>query len=157
MAKSFNSILPALGDILCEPPDTLRTRQRALVAAGLLESKSGKGPGSGVPATPKALAQFLIGTCTGSEGPYAKGIARASDGSTTFLDTLSKILSDNTLAERVDIRIVTRGGLVDITYADGSRSHFYGKGGRLDGVMFQAVINSKTLRKLADLLGKDDQ
>jgi hypothetical protein len=170
MTKSLNAILPALGDILDEPPDTLRTRQRALVAARLLDSKPGKGPGSGVPATPKALAQFLIGTCTGADGPFARGIARATPAGTmptgttrltdaaTFVEELAAILSDEALAKRVkQIRIVTRGGLVDINYDEASLTTFLGKAVKMQGLMFQVVIYPKTLIAIADLIKETEQ
>ncbi len=160
MTKSLNATLPVLSDILGEPPDTLRTRQRALVAAGLLDSKPGKGPGRGVPATPKTLAQFLIGTCTGADGPFAKGIARATapgtcrlTGAATFVDALAVILSDKALAERVrQIRIAINGGLIDVNYDGASQTTFLGKAVRMEGLMFQVVILPNTLRKIADLI-----
>ena len=58
MPNSLNATLNVLGRILDEPPNTLRTRQRALVALQLFNSIPGKGPGSGVVATPRTLAQF---------------------------------------------------------------------------------------------------
>jgi len=165
MTKSLNATLPVLSDILGEPPDTLRTRQRALVAAGLLDSKPGKGPGKGVPATPKTLAQFLIGTCAGADGPFAKRVARANCGGTcrltgaaTFVDALAAILSDKALAERVrNIRIVTTGGLIDVNFDEASQTTFFGNPGKMDGLMFQVSIFPDTLRKIADLIKEISQ
>jgi hypothetical protein len=41
--------------------DALYARQRELVRCGLLPSREGRGPGSGVPLSPDTLATFLIG------------------------------------------------------------------------------------------------
>jgi hypothetical protein len=124
-----------------------------------------------VAATPKSLAQFLIGTCTGADGPFAKGIARAAPagtmpagasrltGAATFVDELTAILSDNALVERVrQIRIVTRGGLIDIDYDAASRTIFLGKAVKnIDRLMFQVVIYPKILREIADLVKETER
>src|SRR5690348_7567654 len=101
MANSLKAALPALGRILSETPDALYGWQRALVREGLLDSVPGRGPGSGTPATPKALAQFLVGICcqaTRSENaPLARNVAKAAGkcpltGAETYLDALTAIL-----------------------------------------------------------------
>lgn len=165
MAKSLNSVLPALATVLDEPPDTLRTRQRALVAAGLLDSKPGKGPGSGVPATPKALAQFLIGTCTGAESARDLMRARSADGNCpltgakTFLDALAAILANPVLVARVrSIEVATSWGYASIRYdgapwQDGpdalaknpSKSSVFGGAPRRSGLQFSASIPGEIL------------
>ena len=52
MALSLKSTLPALGRILGMTPSALYERQKLLVLEGLLHAVPGRGPGSGVPATP---------------------------------------------------------------------------------------------------------
>jgi hypothetical protein len=42
-------------------PDALFERHKELVRCGLLPTRPGRGPGSGVPLTPETLATFLIG------------------------------------------------------------------------------------------------
>ena len=115
-------------------------------------------------ATPKTLAQFLIGTCTGAVGPSAKAIARTTSGgcrltgAATFIDALAAILSDKALAERVSrIRLAINGGLIDVHYDEASFTTFLGRVVRLEGVYFEAVIFSKTLREVADLIKEISQ
>ena len=57
---SLKSVLPSLAKALSISPLALYERQRALVRAGLLKSRPGRGPGSGVLATPESLAMLLI-------------------------------------------------------------------------------------------------
>ena len=59
---SLKSFLPHLAKVLQMSPLALYERQRALVRAGLLESRPGRGPGSGVPANAKSLTMLLIST-----------------------------------------------------------------------------------------------
>src|SRR5262245_54859470 len=56
----LKSLLPALGELIQRSPDALYERQRALVRLRLLSAGKGRGPGSGVRASPGALATLLI-------------------------------------------------------------------------------------------------
>jgi len=164
MIGSLNAMFPALGRILDETPDALRTRQRALVAAGLLDSLPGKGPGSGVAATPRALAQFLIGACTDT-GNGALLKARPSEGrcpftgTKTFVDALAAILADEALARRVqEVHIAISYGYATIRY-DGApwqdgpealakrppKSVVFGGAPRRSGLQFSASIPAEIL------------
>lgn len=58
--NSLKSIIPLLSDILGLSEHALYERQRALVRAGLLKATEGRGPGSGVKATPEAVAMLII-------------------------------------------------------------------------------------------------
>jgi hypothetical protein len=173
MANSLKATFPALSRIIGYTPAALYARQRTFVDAGILESTPGRGPGSGVRASPETLAEFLIGIVTHAtldeNVPFAKGIARATPGgkcpltgATTFKKALAAILSDKALLDRVSsIRIGTNTGLTDIKYDgyDGSLSTFFSKAINFPetGVMFQVVIMPETLRKLADVLKEVDQ
>jgi hypothetical protein len=57
---SLKSVIPDLGNFMRMSWDALYERQRVLVRAGLLQSKAGRGPGSGVRATPESVALLLI-------------------------------------------------------------------------------------------------
>jgi hypothetical protein len=57
---SLKSLIPELAQALDMKPAAMYERQRALVRARLLEMRPGRGPGSGVLATPKSLAMLLI-------------------------------------------------------------------------------------------------
>jgi hypothetical protein len=180
MINSLNAAFPVLGRILDETPDALRANQRAFVRAGVLEATPGRGPGSGTPASPDALAQFLIGMLTGASRAenvrLAKAIAKARPaqqdgkcpltGTRTFKDALAKILSEEALAERVrNLGLLTASGNAFITY-DGApwqqgpdahrdnprkSSHFVGTVSKR-GLRFEASISGDDLLSLAEIL-----
>jgi hypothetical protein len=56
---SLKSLTPDLAPLLGITQSALYERQRALERAGLLKAESGRGPGSGVRATPKAVAALI--------------------------------------------------------------------------------------------------
>jgi hypothetical protein len=58
--NSLKSIIPALSNFLLFSEHALYERQRALVRGGLLKAKEGRGPGSGVKATPESVAMLVI-------------------------------------------------------------------------------------------------
>jgi hypothetical protein len=57
---SLKSLIPSLAKAVGMSPNAVYERQRALVRAGLLKPRPGRGPGSGVPATAHSLAMLLI-------------------------------------------------------------------------------------------------
>jgi hypothetical protein len=57
---SLKSLIPDLAPTFNMTPAALYERQRALVRAGWLTGKEGKGPGSGVQATPRSVSLLLI-------------------------------------------------------------------------------------------------
>jgi hypothetical protein len=58
--RSIKTIMPQLEVTLQMPGTMIYERQRALVKAGLVETRPGRGPGSGVEASPKNLALLLL-------------------------------------------------------------------------------------------------
>jgi hypothetical protein len=58
--RSIKSALPKLAEVFGLAPDTIYERQRALVRAGHLEQREGRGPGSGVLCTPENLSMLLL-------------------------------------------------------------------------------------------------
>ena len=76
MSTSLKSIIPALATALDESEATLYERQRALVREGLLKSRPGHGPGSGVRASPEAVAMLLIGLVASTSWSVAGERAR---------------------------------------------------------------------------------
>ena len=176
MANSLKASLPALGRILGETPDALYGWQRAMVREGLLESTPGRGPGSGVAASPDAMAQFLIGICcqaTRSENvPLARALANARSvdgqcpltGAKRFKDALACVLADEALAGRVrEVMIGVTLGQAYIRYdgahpsrgpeqfaADPPKSSvFVGTSPKRSPLGFTASIPSETLVSLA--------
>src|SRR5277367_5374558 len=81
MTHSLKSGVPEFARILNETSDALYERQRALDREGLLESTPGKGPGSGVRATPESIAMLTIGMLASVSlvdvGPLARSFSRA--------------------------------------------------------------------------------
>jgi len=57
---SLKGLIPKLAKAVGMTPAAIYERQRALVHAGLLHPRSGRGPGSGVPADAKSVAILLI-------------------------------------------------------------------------------------------------
>jgi hypothetical protein len=66
MMASLKAFLPTLAPILATTPDALYSRQRALINLGLLATRKGRGPGSGVELSADSLAVLLI-ACLCSE------------------------------------------------------------------------------------------
>src|SRR5579872_2549940 len=56
----LKAALPEISGVLGASADALYERQRALVRLGLLEAKEGRGPGSGVELSARALATLII-------------------------------------------------------------------------------------------------
>jgi hypothetical protein len=170
MASSLKSTFPALARIVGYTPASLYARQRLFVDAGLLESTPGRGPGSGVKASPSTLSEFLIALTAQAtldeNASFAKGIARAKavggkcplTGASTFKEAFATVLSEKALAQRVDeVRIVTNGALAEIKYDRTSLSIFRGKAVDTTGLTVQVAISPDTLRDIADVLKESDK
>jgi DNA-binding IscR family transcriptional regulator len=120
--KSLKSLLPQMAQRLGTTPAALYERQRALVRAGLVDIIPGRGAGSGVRATPHALAMLLISlVATGSLSEVEAEttiVARLKSdkepcpitGKKTFGDALTVVLASKGLIERLDGITVTRSG-----------------------------------------------
>lgn len=119
MANSLKSMFPALGRILDVSPAALYAYQRAFVTAGILDATPGRGPGSGVRASPETVAQFLIGLLTNASieenVPLARSLGNARStygqcpltGAKRFKDALANVLGSEAQAKRV--RLVELG------------------------------------------------
>ncbi|WP_319798769.1 hypothetical protein [Nitrobacter sp.] len=164
MADSLKSKLPAIGRILGETPDALYGWQRALVREELLDSVPGRGPGSGVPATPKTMAQFLIGICcqaTRLENvPLVTGVSEASaaggscslTGKKKFVDALTAILANEDLVARIyQVVISPNAGGATITFDQKQQALFWRpqRGKPTAGIQFSAMIWGPTLVEIA--------
>jgi hypothetical protein len=184
MTKSLKSMFPALGRILDMTPDQLYAYQRAFVAAGILDSTPGRGPGSGVRAGPDTVAQFLIGLITNASAvenvPLARSLGNARGeclltGATRFKDALARLMADEALAGRVnDVPIGVTLGTASIRY-DGAKftqiptpeeyaaqtaakpfksSVFVGTRKTRSALHFEASIPSETLLSVARVLAQ---
>jgi hypothetical protein len=158
--QSLKSCIPELARILGETTDALYERQRALDREGLLESKPGKGPGSGVRATPASIAMLLIGVLASvsltDAGARAREIARTKDGvgktAETFKDALARVLSDETMAATVKvIRAAVTHGDASIETEEG-RFMYVGRMIGNPAVRIDVAIGADTVRALAKLV-----
>jgi hypothetical protein len=176
MASSLKSMFPALGRVLKMSPDALYAYQRAFVAQGILDSTPGRGPGSGVRASPETVAQFMIGLLTNASMEENAGLARSlanarsSDGecpltgAKRFKDALACVLGSEALAARVRLmELGVTSGEAAIQYdgtpasagperwaADRPKSSIFGgTSSKHSPFYFNATIHADTLLSLA--------
>lgn len=102
-------------------PAALYERQRALVRAGLITGKEGRGPGSGVRATPHSVAMLLIAVLSADslseieESTKRFAFLRAEKGTCpitgkkTFASAIAAILASPKLANSAHAISVNRG------------------------------------------------
>jgi hypothetical protein len=129
---SLKSLTPQLARALGMKPAALYERQRALVRAGLLHMRPGRGPGSGVPADAKSVAMLLISVlATGSlseveEQTLAIANLKSVDGrcpvtgKKTFAAALTATVNSNELVDRAFSVSAARSGsgaMASITFS----------------------------------------
>jgi hypothetical protein len=119
---SLKGLIPLLAKGVGMTPAALYERQRALVRAGLLQTKPGRGPGSGVRATPETVAMLLISIlATGNLSETeerSKAIADLKSepnrcpitGKKTFGSALTAVLASEELSKRLRWIDVERSG-----------------------------------------------
>jgi hypothetical protein len=125
---SLKRYTPILADYLDLTSDALYERQRVLVRLNLLEAPSGRGPGSGIRATPSAVSQIIVAVlATDSLSEIdlkARGLGngRAENkvcpltGRNDFLGALESILTSEVLAKKVTSIEVERSTLKATIY-----------------------------------------
>jgi DNA-binding IscR family transcriptional regulator len=119
---SLKAFIPVIAKVVDMTPAALYERQRALVRAGLLHSEGGRGPGSGVRATPESMAMLLISLlATGSLSDtetQTKIVASLKSktkhcpltGKKTFASALTAVLASEDTAKRARWLELERGG-----------------------------------------------
>jgi hypothetical protein len=179
MTTSLKSCIAALSAALNEAPGSLYERQRALVREGLLESAPGRGPGSGVKATPETVAMLLISILASvawsGSGTKTRDISQAESprrcsltGAKTFYEALTIVLANEKLAERVNsITVGASHGYANIAF-DGqgqtkspvpgfemqrlpSRSHF-GPTNNSGDIRTEITIGGQRIREIAAII-----
>ncbi len=172
--KSLKACIPEISDILGATPSVLYERQRMLVRDELLDSLPGRGPGSGVRATPEAGALLLLGffsTNLSDAGSQTRALARAAatggkcplTGAKAFGAALAAILSDQGVLSRVQevlIRVSRCQGYIHYDPTSGAppattevkRSIFVGRGSKPGGFDLTASIPSETLLAIAKVI-----
>jgi len=119
---SLKSFIPNVAQATGLSPLALYERQRALVRSGLLQGKSGRGPGSGVRATAETVALLLVAVLATdslseteerterfAQLESAEGICPLT-GKKTFAEALSAILVSGAPVDRVSEVSVHRQG-----------------------------------------------
>ena len=118
---SLKGFIPELAKAVGMTPAALYERQRALVRAGLLHGESGRGPGSGVRATPESVAMLLIALLatdglseTESEAKVVTNLKSGTKpcpltGKKTFASALASALGSEDMARRIRWIEVERG------------------------------------------------
>jgi len=119
---SLKGLISELAQGVDTTPAALYERQRALVRAGLLQTKPGRGPGSGVRATPESVAMLLISImATGNLSETeerSKAISNLKSqnkscpltGKKTFASALAAVLASEELSKRLSWIDVERSG-----------------------------------------------
>lgn len=129
---SLNAFLPALSELVGVSQGVLYERQRSLVRLGLINSRPGRGPGSGVSLTAQNLAVLLIGyagsasladvertaaVCAAAPFEHDQNFACPVTGKWFFIDIVTKALSQPDLASRIPrIEIDLNGNQILVTY-----------------------------------------
>jgi DNA-binding IscR family transcriptional regulator len=147
---SLKSLIPALAKSLEMTPSALYERQRALVRAGLLKAKPGRGRGSGVEATPQSVAMLLIAilaTDNLSEtermtkliaGLKAEHGTCELTGQKTFASVLAALLASEHYVHKVEVLRGEQRARIDIHEA--GRSEDYDRSTYFHGKKFKPVV-----------------
>jgi DNA-binding IscR family transcriptional regulator len=119
---SLKGLISVLAKHVDMTPAALYERQRALVRAGLLQAKPGRGPGSGVRATPESVSMLLISIlATGNLSETEERSKLIADlksetklcpltGKKTFATALATVLASEELSKRLRWIDVERSG-----------------------------------------------
>ena len=147
-------------------------RQRALVRAGLLKTKRGRGPGSGVRGTPESMALLLISLlATGNlsdAGLSTRIFANLENkdgfcpltGKRTFAEAVTAILASKELAQSIIAINVSREiRETQIAYRDPSKggsmpsSSKFGLAGQPEepGLSLTASLSGYVVNRMADI------
>ncbi|MGE0522042.1 MAG: hypothetical protein AB7O60_03275 [Variibacter sp.] len=124
MSVGLKTFLPVLSPLLGHSPSALYERQRALVRLGIIPEGAGRGPGSGVRATPDTVAMLIVSvlitdSLSEVDGrvlelascPFVtrrKRAACALTGAQTFVGAIAAVLADPELGGRTSSIKVSR-------------------------------------------------
>jgi hypothetical protein len=164
---SLKSFLPRISRSLYVSPEALYERQRSLVRLGVLESKEGRGPGSGVRLSAHSLA-ILIASIFIADHPSelnenvsrllsarAHGGRCEVTGASTFGEALSRLLSSPRMHVGSPLEVVVDRAAECATISRryrGTTLTRFGYGEIDRGVIKLVALRSETLRDLADKL-----
>jgi len=170
---SLKGFIPTLARLVGMTPAALYERQRALVRAGLLQVKGGRGPGSGVRLTADTVALLLIAVLASDSLSDTEEKARAVanlrsarcplTGTNNFRAALAAILASSDLSKRVKSISVRRTGPTAEIYTQGVSDSLEGSPGssfgtprekQLAGIVVTSQIHEETLNAITEALLK---
>lgn len=172
MTTSLKAFIPKLAKTLGMNPTALYERQRALIRGGLLKTKAGHGPGSGVRLSPESVAMLLISvmatdslvqveerTEVFARLKSIKGVCPLT-GKKTFASALAAVFASENLSKRVANVFVERssdeGHLFYEAQGTSVLSMFSAQRKRLGPIFVNAQIFGDVIRQIVAILGEAD-
>jgi hypothetical protein len=159
MTTSLKAFIPKLAKALEMNPTALYERQRALIRGGLLETKAGHGPGSGVRLSPESVAMLVISVlATNSlvdvEAKTREGAELRDPQRKTFAEVFAETLGSEEAAAKCRAVHFHNTPMAIITHGDQQPSQPFippqAKGGppnRL--IVFMAILKGELIQHLA--------
>lgn len=171
---ALKTYLQSIAPLLGASGDALYERQRALVRMGVLHAGAGRGPGSGVKATPESIGMLLL-SFLGTEGPAGTAEKTAAlaqlspsdgdrcplTGQRSLIDAIVSILRSESLGRKVEDLTVSRTiGRATISFRDRPRGKVktstFGQASEDEGFYFvKAGLSGAVLNSVALDLSRD--
>jgi hypothetical protein len=167
VAKSLKALTPGLARLLDTTAARLYERVQALMRAGILTSKGGHGPGSGVTTTAGSVSLLLIGTLAAetlgqtenrtreiaATVPVGEGRCPLT-GARSFEHALASVLTSRYRSSRViSISISRTAAKAAITYRDEENNvrviEFMGPHSEEPALSIVATLNGSAIKKIA--------
>lgn len=165
---SLKALTKTMAGELGLTPAALYERQRVLVAANLLKPEKGRGPGSGVRATPKSVAWLLISVLAAQglsdveeSAPLMARLKLSGsergplDWETTFVDALAWALSSPANASKVTyVHVEITRKTATVHFVDRAKPKIvgFGRWHRILDLEFSAALRGEAVQRIADQL-----
>jgi hypothetical protein len=159
MTTSLKAFIPELAKALEMNPTALYERQRSLIRGGLLEVKSGHGPGSGVRLNPESVAMLLISVlATNSlvdvEAKTREGAELRGRGGKRFAEVFSETLGSEEAAAKCTAVHFHNTPMAIITHGDEQPPQaFIPPQAKVDPpkrlIIFHAIIEGELIQHIA--------
>ena len=162
---SLKGLMPRLAPLLATTPMSLYERQRALVGADLLTQTVGKGPGSGVHLTERAVAVLLTSVMATDSLADAPELARRHEtfgpttgkcgltGASNLVDAISALLENAELRNRlIDLEISRMSEVAFLRYKPHGKTEFRGPSAKQDRMNVSATLSGSQLKRIRFLM-----
>ena len=149
MTVSLKDVCSTVASVLHRPSATVYEHQRELARFGLLERSRGVGPGTGVRATPQAVATLVIAELVGSAegwvgiGERTKAAMRLKDDTGTLVDALASVLAMDRVPKEIWLQISPGRSVAILSYSSNDdlvERHFAGTGKTPPGIVLDANL-----------------